>query len=156
VDLKNRGRSRKSRGNKIIVSHLMTESCRISDIFETIIKYHATVGNNSSDRDSFQANRTELDAVFFACCGDYPGAVAVRDSYDAYMSMILSDLQDLDKIDRKQTDAPHRDRMVQHSRPPRSLYSLESDDDEASNSRVRAANVDQFMSWAPENIPCEW
>ncbi|PVG00628.1 hypothetical protein CPB86DRAFT_181391 [Serendipita vermifera] len=41
-----------------------------------------------------QRIKDRLDRVFLSCCNDYPGAVAVRQSYDVYMTMSQSDLRE--------------------------------------------------------------
>jgi hypothetical protein len=43
---------------------------------------------------TLQKAKHELDFLFFSCCGDYPGAVAVRQSYGAYEKMSSLDLRD--------------------------------------------------------------
>jgi hypothetical protein len=35
-----------------------------------------------------------VKSIFHSCCGDLPGSVAVRYSYDVFLNMIESDLQD--------------------------------------------------------------
>lgn len=62
--------------------------------------------------DSFESNASRLTSLeidelqiqeitrtfesnFTSCCGDLPGAVAVRHSYEVYLNMVESDLQDL-------------------------------------------------------------
>lgn len=45
------------------------------------------------DKD-LQKIKDRLDQVFLSCYNEYPGAVAVRESYDVYVSMSQSDLRE--------------------------------------------------------------
>jgi hypothetical protein len=43
---------------------------------------------------SLQVSKDIIDLLFCGCCKDYPGAVDVRQSFDAYQSMSLADFQE--------------------------------------------------------------
>jgi hypothetical protein len=52
---------------------------------------------NISDMDkaSIESVQKDLHEIYQSFCGDFPGSVSIRESYDIYMSVIKSDVQDL-------------------------------------------------------------
>lgn len=73
----------------------LEEIKRITDEFKSIMDNLTT---NIQDAPLGLKTAT-LDEIFSSCCGDYPGAVAVRESYDTYKGMKLSDIQESLGID---------------------------------------------------------
>jgi hypothetical protein len=61
---------------------------RIIDTFNDILDLLASP--NKINRDIILLI-AKLRHIFFACCGDFPGAVVIRHSYLAYIGMIQSD-----------------------------------------------------------------
>lgn len=69
------------------------EICRIAESFQILVNRLTNAEMDHADQNEI---KDQLKQIFNACCGDLPGAVAVRYSYDVYLNMIESDLQDLE------------------------------------------------------------
>jgi hypothetical protein len=64
---------------------------RIITILEDLVK---SLGSSDARSISFQEITLKLRKIFHLCCGDYSGAVAVRNSFFTYEKMAQSDLRD--------------------------------------------------------------
>jgi hypothetical protein len=62
------------------------------DEFDELID---TIDDGNIENTDLQEVSDQLDRIFLSCCQNYPGSVAVRQSYVAYQKMSMSDLRDL-------------------------------------------------------------
>ncbi|PVF93157.1 hypothetical protein CPB86DRAFT_877372 [Serendipita vermifera] len=75
-------------GFEYLVNHGLQ---RAIDSLETVIDF---LRNDASPWSKAEEMRDRLDKIFLDCCGDFPGAVSVRQSLDTYKKMISEDIRD--------------------------------------------------------------
>jgi hypothetical protein len=69
----------------------MTDFGRILDKFQGVLN---KITNSQNNQRLVTAVMSDLETIFWTCCNDFPGAVAIRHSYDTYKKMGQFDLQD--------------------------------------------------------------
>jgi hypothetical protein len=89
----------------------------------------------------------KLHVIFNLCCGDYPGAVAVRHSFITYQKMVQSDMRDWKELGIQEQSA-----ISGGSRNPLNLSSSPERLSESSAKTIQGSHIDPSHEYIPRLV----